>query len=80
MAQAISPPGELIGFMVLRLINVSLQRNNYGNGFFIIQGGPQLYKTLSINRMVSEIIDNNGRVEKKSWLFWKKLFKSLNFI
>jgi hypothetical protein len=54
-------PKELLGCMVLGLINVSLQRNNYRNAFFIIQGGPQLYKSLSVNQMVSEIIDNNGR-------------------
>ena len=58
--------------MVFGLINASLQRNNYGNAFFIIQGGPQLYKSLSVNRMASKIIDNNGRVEKKELIFFEK--------
>jgi hypothetical protein len=67
--------------MVLGLINVSLQRNNYRNSFFITQSRPQLYKTLSINQMIIRIIDNNGVVnKKKSCFFAKKLFKSLNLI
>jgi len=72
MAQAIFSPGELIGFMVLRLINVSLQRNNYLNAFFIIQSRPQLYKGLSLNQLISRIIDNNGRDDKKKLIFLQK--------
>jgi hypothetical protein len=58
--------------MVLGLINASLQRNNYRDAFFIIQGRPQLYKSLPINQMESGIIDNNGRVEKKELIFLQK--------
>jgi len=72
MAQAILSPGEWIGFMVLGLVNVSLQRNNYLNAFFIIQSRPQLYKSLSLNQMISRIIDNNGRDDKKKLIFLQK--------
>ena len=72
MAQAILSPGELIGFMVLGLVNVSLQRNNYRNAFFIIQSRPQLYKSLPLNQLISRIIDNNGRDDKKKLIFLQK--------
>ncbi len=72
VAEAIFSPGELLGCMVLGLVNVSLQRNNYRKIFFIIQSGPQLYKSLSVNQMMSRIIDNNARVNKKELIFLQK--------
>jgi hypothetical protein len=72
MVQAIFSPGKLIGFMVLKLINVSLQRNNYLNAFFIIQSRPQLYKGLALNQLISRIIDNNGIDDKKKLIFLQK--------
>jgi hypothetical protein len=72
MTQAVFSPGELVGRVVLGLVNASFQRNNYRNAFFIIQSRPQLYKGLSLNQMVSRIIDNNGRDDKKKLIFWQK--------
>jgi hypothetical protein len=74
MAQAIFSPGELIGWMVLGLIDASLQRNNDRKPFFITQSRPQLYKSLSGNQMISRIIDNNWRDNKKRVDFFAKSY------
>lgn len=72
MTQAVFSPGELVGCVVLGLVNASLQRNNYCNAFFIIHSSPQLYKSLSLNQMISRIIDNNGRDDKNKLIFLQK--------
>ena len=41
---------------------------------FIIQSRPQLYKNLSIDRMPSRIVDNNGRIIKKRLDFFSKSY------
>jgi hypothetical protein len=73
MAKPFSP-GALLSCMVVGLINASFQRNNGRNAFFIIQSRPQLYKSTPVNQMVSRIIDNNGRGNKKRVDFFAKSY------
>jgi len=40
--------------------------------FFITPSRPQLYKSFSVNQMISKIIDNNGRDDKKELIFLQK--------
>jgi hypothetical protein len=43
----------------------SLQSNNYINAGPIIWGGTQPYESISITQVLSRIIDNNGKGNKK---------------